>query len=335
MSSGGGGVRFSELHPRLASFDVRWAVIAPRLEHLEVQTRRRRKIADYATGPLVLFGITALLGGLFLMFTAEPTMLGSYAFLLAIVLPALTVWWLHSWKGWPRREAGNLLRDSLFDFLGLQHRRKSRSWMPSTFRRLGLVPIFMSDYTEDHVTGEIQGVSLEFCELVATVPGRRSPKEVFRGFLFALTRPVPLKGSITVSKGLTPTGAVLRWLVSSKPLITADDDTFDRAFHIRSDLSETEVRRHLTDRLREDLLTLSAATDGGVAAAIEGDRFLLSVRDRRDLFDLSEHDLGFADPRTVVRLAEGMAVLVDVVERFGEAQTKAPGAKAGGGNAGR
>ena len=202
--------------------------------------------------------------------------------------------------------------------------------MPSTFRRLGLLPMYIRAHTEDHVTGEIQGVSLEFCELVATVPGRRTPKEVFRGFLFALRRTVPLNGSIAMSKGLTPAGAVLRWLVSSKPLITVDDPDFDRAFHIRSDLGEAEVRRHLTDRLREDLLTLSAATDGGVAAAIRGERFLLSVRDRRDLFDLDEHDMGFADPRTVVRIADGMSILFDIVERFGEAKPKAPGARAGG-----
>lgn len=206
--------------------------------------------------------------------------------------------------------------------------------MPSTFRRLGLVPIHTEAHTEDHVTGEIQGVALEFCELVARVwiPGRKTPTEVFRGFLFALKRAVPLNGSIVIAKGLTPARAVLRWLVSSKPLITVDDADFDRAFHIRSDLPEAQVRQILTDRLRADLLLLAAASDGGVGAAIRGDSFLLSVRDRRDLFDLSEHDMGFADPRTVVRMAEGMEILADVVARFGDTETKAPDARAGGGN---
>ncbi|MEQ9182463.1 MAG: DUF3137 domain-containing protein [Thalassobaculaceae bacterium] len=335
--SSGAGVRFSERHPRLAGFDHRWTAIAPRLEQLETQTRRRRLIADNASGPLVLFGITALLVGFLLMVLVEPTMLGSYAMLFAIILPFLTLWWVHSWKGWPRREAGELLRSSLFDFLGLQHRRKSRSRMPSTFRRLGLVPIYTGAHTEDHVTGDIQGVALEFCELVATmwVPGRKTPTEVFRGFLFSLKRSAPLNGSIVISKGLSPARVVLRWLISSKPLITLDDEDFDRAFYIRSDLGEAEVRRHLTERLRGDLLALSAATDGGVAAAIQGDRFLLSVRDRRDLFDLSEHDMGFADPQAAVRLAEGVAILVDIVERFGETKPKAPGTRAGGGKAAR
>jgi len=317
--SGRDSESFADLHPGLAGFDEHWEAIRPRLAELQALSERRyararvlswcAAIGGFAAATAIGYGSFARPG------TLDPE-LAKILILAAIgagLVGYMAIW---RWAATERDRAGDMVRSAVFEFFGLEHRRQAPPHLGTRFTDLGLVAAHSRSSASDYVSGQIDGVEVEFCEFKATRKSGKRRITVFQGFLFCLHRPTALTGRIVIAKDRGAVMTFLKGLFSSQEPVDTGDETFDRAFNVFTDLPPDRLAGYLGDAFRADMLMLSRASGGGVTAAILDDRFLLAVQDKRDLFEIGGWRVDLTDKRNVLAVAEGMAPLVDIARRF-------------------
>lgn len=251
---------FAELHPNLAGFEEHWELLLPRLERLQAEVRSRYIpslfLAPFAAAAGAMAPLVALVWMFGFVSTDGDDILGSASILVAlptsVALPFMLYPAIRNWGRRARDEAADLLRASVFDFFGLYHRRLTSGFLSEPFSRLGLIGAHTSTTGQDYLSGEINGVEVEFCE-VATFLKRRSASDsktikIFKGWLVRLRRGNMTDGRILIrgpKKGLSasytlccPDRVGFRW---TRP-ISIKRSRFERIFQKRLSLRFCRLR---------------------------------------------------------------------------------------------
>ncbi|MDA0704007.1 MAG: DUF3137 domain-containing protein [Proteobacteria bacterium] len=272
------------------------AEIAPRLETVEVERKRRQRAIR--TRALIVGGIAiALVVAAILGLSLQAV--EAIAALAAVVLAAaVALGW--RWVFGPRKAHRDALREVLVGpvcrFLGgLRYARDPEGAVDSRrFAAHGLVADHEESHTEDLFEGRHRGTSFRMVE--ARLRARHSARagrrqhNVFQGLLFEVQVPVPFGGRTLISADRGLVADAIGGLFEAGDAdriqkVGFDDPAFESRYQTYSD-DPAEARRLMSPAFRANLVALAEAhEEPPLGAAFAEGIFRLALPTKRDLFE--------------------------------------------------
>jgi hypothetical protein len=155
-----------------------------------------------------------------------------------------------------------------------------------------LVSSFNRYHGEDYFAGNVDGLQLEFSQLLVqykTSGKNSSTRTVFHGLFFVGTFPAGFAGRLvvvpdTMEKALGGLGRIFQNMAFKRDaLLKIDNPRFEQQFAVYSN-NNVEAMQYLSDDLCNYLLDLMAQTHGKVYFGYQGDKFFLALYNRFDIF---------------------------------------------------
>ncbi|MDO8837681.1 MAG: DUF3137 domain-containing protein [Parvibaculum sp.] len=154
------------------------------------------------------------------------------------------------------------------------------------FNRCHLLPGYSRKSLEDHVRGEVRGVSFELAEAFLERMVRRDKRDeydlVFRGLIARYQFPKRFSGRTILRADRGVLNALGHAGVEGER-VRLEDPRFEKLFEVFSS-DQVEARYLLTPAFMERMAALAETTDAPLQAAFDGGDLLLAIDGRRGYF---------------------------------------------------
>lgn len=178
------------------------------------------------------------------------------------------------------------LSEKIFGHFGYRYAPEAPPGFLDAFERCHLLPGYSRKKLEDHVSGEVNGVSFELAEAFLEKRVRRDKRDdyemVFRGIVARYRFPKRFSGRTILRSDQGLLNALAHSGVSGER-VRLEDPRFEEHFEVFSN-DQVEARYLLTPAFMERLSNLKENMKEPLQAAFEGDDLLIAIDGRRGYF---------------------------------------------------
>jgi len=301
------------------SDDVRATIdreILPLLEPLEqfrlekLASKTRRKTWFRRLGWLLWLPSLAL--DLFMLISGEPTLYTLF------VVGGLGAWILAPELQYTRHYKEKLIPVLLQDFGDYTYEKNGCIDLEAV-KSFSILPKFSSKTSEDYISGDVEGIHFEFCELKLKRRGRKSNKTVHGGGALLIAMPFQFCGYTVVSADYGKVGNRL-----TSPLaisrVALENPEFEDRFEVYG--SDQQYARYiLSPGLMERIIGLddlfrARAKGAGITCEFRDNKALFLLSYYGDLLDVADIDVSAYDLDKMPLLEQELAMITGIIRQL-------------------
>lgn len=184
---------------------------------------------------------------------------------------------------------------------------------------LDTMPSFSSKSHEDHISGKVEDIEFEFCELKLERKGHKSSTTVFRGGAVILKLPFQLSGHTVVGMDYGKLGNMFAASMARRK-VALENPEFEERFEVSS-TDQQYARYLLSPAMMERLLALddlfrTRAKGSGLSCEFKGNQVLLMISYFGDLLDTADLSVSAYDLDKLPLLEQELAMITGLIKQL-------------------